>query len=191
MAGVLAMPDARPAAPVSVVKAFGAGDNKVLCLDPRKVHHPAGAVWTGTHFILAVPSYVGGRKDAVAVCAMDAQGKETGAADFAQFGPERLNSAPCVSLAFDGEKCLLTEDVIVSGGRKGGNETLLTQVHGAFLSADGKPLDGGKTFVISGNDARTYCLQGFAASGPKGQFLAVYTDARGVDNVKITARLVK
>jgi hypothetical protein len=170
------------------VKALGSGYG-VLCLDPRKVHHPAGAVWTGKQFVVCVPSQ-GQRKDCVVTCTVDAQGKETGGPEFAVFNRERLNGGPCVSLAFDGERCLLTEDVILSK-KEGRGEALLTQVHGCFLSPDGKPLDGGKTFAISGNDAKTYCFQGFACAGPKGRFLVVCSDARGVDDVKIAARVVK
>jgi hypothetical protein len=195
--GTVTMPDGKPVAPVAHMAVLWK-DRDPLCLGNRQVHHPVGAVWTGKQFLLGVssqgaqtgpgkPFY---RKDCVAICPTDAQGKETGGPEFVVFAGERLNNSPCVSLAFDGERALLTEDVILSSG-KGKGETLLTQVHGCFLSPEGKPLDGGKPFAISGNDAKTYCSQGFAVAGPKGQFLVVYSEARGVDDVKIAARLVK
>ena len=124
------------------------------------------------------------------VCTVDVQGKGTGGPEFVVFNGERLNQGPCVSLAFDGERCLLTEDVILSK-KEGRGEALLSQVHGCFLSPEGKALDGGKTFAITNNSAKTYCSQGFACAGPKGQFLVVYSEARGVDDVKIAAQVVK
>jgi hypothetical protein len=188
------VPDGKLVSPLSQPAPF----SSELSLDPWRVHNPPGAAWTGKGFLVCTPP--GGnpkgagqaykRKDCVAIWALDAQGKTSGEPAFVAFGPERLNGGPCVSLAFDGERCLLTEDVIIGSGRSK-TETLLTQVHGCFLSPEGKPLDGGKTFVISGNDAKTYCFQGFACAGPKGQFLAVCSEARGVDDVKIVARVVK
>jgi hypothetical protein len=194
VAGAAAAADAKPVAPLAFLSAFGTE----FCLDPRRVHNPAGAVWTGKQFLVCVPMGrpqrgIGtdhAKQDCVAVWPVDAQGKAAGGPEFVVFGPERLNGGPCVSLACDGERVLLTEDVILGSGR-GKDETLLTQVHGCFLSPEGKPLDGGKPFAISGNDAKTYCFQGFAVAGPKGQFLVVYSEARGVDDVKILARVVK
>jgi hypothetical protein len=177
--------------------AFG-NNYGVLLLGPRQVHHPLGAAWTGKQFLVCAPSGGSGQgagkaysgKDSVVIASMDSQGKECGGPEFVVFNGERLNGGPCVSLAFDGERALVTEDTIASTKDKKG-EVLLSQVQGCFVSPEGKALDGGKTFVISGNDAKTCCFQGFVCAGPKGQFLAVYTDARGVDDVKIAARVIK
>ncbi len=197
-AGVVAMPDGKPVSPVARVGAL-LGNYANLCLGNRLVHHPPGAAWTGSQFLVCVPS--GGSaqgagkpfkgKDCVVVCSVDAQGKSSGDPEFTVFARERLNSAPCVSLAFDGERCLVTEDVIIGQGRGAKNEVLQTQVLGCFLAPDGKPLGDGKPFSVSNNPARTYCSQGFAASGPKGCFLAVWSAARGIDNVKVAARVIK
>ena len=40
-------------------------------------------------------------------------------------------------------------------------------------------------------DGSKSCLMGQAASGPKGVFLVTYTEGRGVDDVKVVARIVK
>jgi hypothetical protein len=186
----IAMPDGKPVAPAANLDALLKG-RTVICLGARKVHHPCGAAWTGRQFLVCVPSQKSGKSaDCVAVSAVDGQGKGSGEPEYVVFAGERLNDGPCLSLAYDGERCLLTEDVILSA-KAGKGETFLSQVHGGFLSPEGKPLDGGKTFAISGNAAGTHCFQGFAAAGAKGQFLAVWTEARGVNDVKIVARVVK
>jgi hypothetical protein len=94
------------------------------------------------------------------------------------------------SIASDGERYLVTRDQIVS---KGGALPVLG-VQARILPADWKggkddPLKDG-FFPVAG-DGKQSCLMGQAAAGPQGTFLVTYTEARGVDDVKVVARTVK
>jgi hypothetical protein len=198
-AGLVAMPDGKAAVPIALVKA--AGDNYTALSMPNRGPLPfPAAVWTGKQYLLAIatrgseagPGKAFAGKDSVAVIGMDGKGKEIpGDPAFVVFNGERLNSAPSVSMAADDERCLLVEDVVSSKGRKNNaDEELSYQVHGCFLSPDGKPSGDGKPFVIA--DAGKACASGgFASAGPKGQFLVVWSEARGIDDVKVLARIVK
>jgi hypothetical protein len=110
-------------------------------------------------------------------------------------GPEKLQRInmlephllPQFSLAFDGERHLLVaEDTAKDKVR----------VMGLYLSADGK-VEGAKgdkeiaarMFVIG--EGKHNCLQGVACAGPKGCCLVVCADVRGLDDMKLVARIVK
>ncbi len=195
----VSMPEGKPFAQTATMAAFGASHGR-LCLDNRKVHNPPAAAWIGGRFLVAAPSEGSGqgegkaylRKDCVAVCAADGEGKGIGGPSFAVFGPERLNGEPCVSMASAGGRCLLVEDAILSAGKDKGGEKLARRILGVFLTPEGKPSDGGAPFAIfDGTVGKTVPLRASVCAGSEGKFLVVCSEARGVDDVKIVSRIVK
>jgi hypothetical protein len=182
-ATAVAMPDGRPGKPM--VKLH---EKANLLLGFRTGTQSPVAVWTGSAFLVAFPACDQakgvGKLDAVAVIRADGKGVDLGGEpELVALADNRLKKNPRVSIAFDGKRCLLTEDVAT-------NDTRIV-VRGCFLSADGKPLDGEKgAFPIAG-DEKIEAMQGFAAAGAEGTFLAVWSEPRGVDDVKVVARIVK
>jgi len=122
---------------------------------------------------------------------LDANGKETGPPQMV-VGAKGLGLVPLFTLAFDGEKYLLTLDQPVRRGREG----VQVKVFGYYLEADGK-LPGDrikdlpKTFFVIAGDGDKDQMQGFAAAGPKGACLVAYVEVRGVDDCKVLARVVR
>lgn len=94
--------------------------------------------------------------------------------------------SPWCSVASDGERYLVTRDHIAAK-----KPMQVLGVQARFLPADwkGGDLNAG-VFPVAG-DGQKSCLQGEAAAGDKGTFLVTYAEARGVDDVKVVARLVK
>ena len=102
---------------------------------------------------------------------------------------ERDEFKAAYSAAADGERCLITLDCIGGSNKKLGQPWV--GVWGWFLGPDGKVLAGEKTgFQIAAGEDKDR-MHGFGCAGPKGAFLAVYSETRGVDDVKVVARLVK
>jgi hypothetical protein len=100
-------------------------------------------------------------------------------------GKEWPAMLPCVSLTFDGEKFLL------AGEWANHDKPGRAEIHGYFIGADGKILsDVNKGFTIAADAAKDQVMPA-AAGGPKGVSLVVYSENRGVDDVKLVARLVK
>ena len=95
------------------------------------------------------------------------------------------------SLASDGMRVLLTMDW-PQPIRRG--EPVRMGVYGWLLSTegpDGKVLEGGENgFPIAAEAGRDQHLA-TAAGGPAGTFLVVYSEPRGIDDVKVVARIVK
>jgi hypothetical protein len=94
---------------------------------------------------------------------------------------------PRQALAYDGRNFLLA--VQCSQLLKGGE--IRAHVYGCRIAPDGKPLDDLKTgFAIADEAGRDHILPA-AAAGPEGVCLVVYSEARGIDDTKLLARIVK
>jgi hypothetical protein len=94
------------------------------------------------------------------------------------------------SIAFDGERALMTYD-FPSEGKTMGKPPLHMKVWGWMISAEGKVTEGGEYGFSIAADANKDCMQAFSCAGRKGAFLVVYSEARGVENTKVVARIVK
>ena len=88
------------------------------------------------------------------------------------------------SIACDGDRYLLTCDWTV--GKKG-----LMGVQARLAPADWKGEKANEGLFLVAGDGEKTCMMGQAAAGPKGTFLVVYTEARGVEDFKVVARIVK
>ncbi len=193
--GVLSASDMKVLVPLTHLGASGRSYT-ALPVMRVPVQSPA-VVWAGKAFLVGFPTFGAGqgpgrrffRKHSVAVVEVgrDGKGKET--PQFAVFSKEMVKRNPCISMAFDGSRCLVVEDVCRVKG-VGEKEVAKLRVMGYFLTPEGKP--EGKAFLIAGDDAmKRDCMQGFTSSDGKGRFLVVYVDARGVDDVKVVGRIVK
>jgi hypothetical protein len=95
--------------------------------------------------------------------------------------------SPRYSVASDGERYLITRDRVVSK-----KPMSMLGVQARLLPADWKG-DGklDESFFLVAGDGSKSCLMGQAAAGPKGSFLVTYVEARGAEDIKILARIVK
>jgi len=64
-------------------------------------------------------------------------------------------------------------------------------VRGWVFSPDGKLLEGGTDGIVLAGDPAKDAIEGSACAGPKGTFLLVYAEPRGVDDTKVVAKIVK
>jgi len=114
----------------------------------------------------------------------DKSGKKLGESDLGKQSAGFF--LPRYALAFDGTDYLVASGVAVVSGRRGG-QTVRTQVRGWRVAPDGK-VQG--DFEIAANAGKDQMLPALA-TGPKGTCLAVYSEVRGADNVKVMARVVR
>jgi hypothetical protein len=103
---------------------------------------------------------------------------------------EPLTMMSLSSIAFDGERALMTYD-FPTENRIAGNSPRVMKVWGWLFSSDGKLLDGGQSGFSIAADKNIDCMQAVPCAGRKGTFLVVYAEARGVENTKVVARIVK
>ncbi|MDW8224113.1 MAG: hypothetical protein RMJ52_16270 [Gemmataceae bacterium] len=99
---------------------------------------------------------------------------------------------PRPGVSFAGKSYLVVTDGLCAvGGDSNRNirPTLYTRVMGWKLESDGKVEDA-KGFVIAGSEKRE-CLLPAVAAGPQGTWLVVYSENRGIDDMKLVGRLVK
>jgi hypothetical protein len=191
--GWVAMPDGKVGTPIAKVLSSYPKPYHSMACDSRTTHQPTAAVWTGKVYLMAMPKGEGRKwrpPDDVAVFRLDPQGKDLGNPEIVgSFGGHRILKNPRISITFDGERVLLLEDSVRAKDSRGEGLARM-QVRGAFLSPEGKPLKEG-IFIAGDNKMRKDCMQGFAAAGPRGEFLAVWSEARGIDDVRIAGRVVK
>jgi hypothetical protein len=101
------------------------------------------------------------------------------------FDWQRRAMRPCVALTFDGGQYLLAAEWIDHG------KPDRIEIHGYFIGADGKILsDVNNGFTIAAEAGKNQVMPA-AAAGPRGVSLVVYSEFRGVDDMKLVARLVK
>ncbi|GBD36631.1 hypothetical protein HRbin36_01756 [bacterium HR36] len=120
------------------------------------------------------------------VISMDAFGSSLILSD--SFYP--LQMRPCV--AFDGQTYLVVSDVLSSTKVERKHETAwerYVRILGWKVEEDGK-LQTEDGFVVAGTPQRQ-CLLPAVAAGPQGTWLVVYSEVRGIDNVKVVGRVVK
>ncbi|MCS6849912.1 MAG: hypothetical protein NZ700_01940 [Gemmataceae bacterium] len=99
---------------------------------------------------------------------------------------------PRPGVAFAGDRYLVVSDCLCAiGGDSNRNipATLYTRVLGWKLQPDGKVEDA-NGFLIAGTEKRE-CLLPAVAAGPERTWLVVYSENRGIDDVKLVGRLVK
>lgn len=122
------------------------------------------------------------------VVAMDKSGKVTGTAQ-KLFAHTRNNFAPNLRMVATGKDFLLVSDYAAPVGKD--QEKARIQIRGWKIAADGKVLsDENAGFEIAADAAKDQMLPAVAA-GPDGSVLVVYSELRGVDDVKVMARIVK
>lgn len=94
------------------------------------------------------------------------------------------------SMAWESGRYMLASDHCLMQG-KWPVMTVRSEIRGWSFGADGKPVDDLKTgFVISSDPGKDQTEPAIAA-GPKGVCLVAYVETRGVDDVKVMARIVK
>jgi hypothetical protein len=122
---------------------------------------------------------------AFSVCRLDASGAPQGEPLAIGEGGGTAFWPRCAA-AFDGERYLLVMDWTGAG-----KDVFQTEIHGWFVGADGK-LDGDpKTGFVIAADAGKSDLIPAVSAGPKGTSLVVYSQVRGVEDMKLVVRIVK
>jgi hypothetical protein len=100
-------------------------------------------------------------------------------------GQDRIPFFPAAAVAFDGEKYLVASEWVDLG--KPGK----TEIHGYFVGTDGKVIsDASNGFAVAAAADKAQFMPA-AAGGPKGSTLVVSSELRGIDDMKLVARIVK
>jgi hypothetical protein len=128
-----------------------------------------------------------GWKGGVTCFRFDGDGNRLG--EWLKFRDDTRNSA--FGLAFDGERALMTYDIPAKDKPSSGPSLYRMAVWGWTFSSDGKMIEGGQSGFSIATDKSKDCMQAVPCAGRKGAFLVVYAEARGVENTKVVARIVK
>lgn len=131
----------------------------------------------------------------LSVCQLSKNGEVVAMRDFGSSLIANDNFYPLQmrpGVAFDGKSYLVVSDClsyVAAPKKQDGPRDRYVRVLGWKVREDGK-MEAEEGFVIAGTETRQ-CLLPAVAAGPEGICLVVYSEMRGVDNVKVVGRLVQ